>query len=321
MIAVNTAAGPVDAANLGRTLMHEHVFIVTPEIRDEYGDWDEDEQVNSAVQKLRELRDRGIDTLVDLTAIGLGRYVPRIARVAKESGMQIVVASGIYTLFEFPRYFSRKLAFEGENYVEEFFVNEIQNGIGISGVKPGVLKCATGHKGLTRDVEAILRMTARAHRRTGVPISTHTDAMTKQGLAQQKVFREEGVDLSRVVIGHSGDTTDLEYLEELLTQGSYLGMDRFGLDLLCSFEDRVNTVAELCKRGHVERLVLSHDAGCTFDYLPDDIHQRKGYTNWHYNHIVDDVLPALLQAGVSEAEITCMLVENPRRIFETSTPY
>ena len=283
----------METAKLGRTLMHEHVFVLTPDIRDEYGGWDEEEQVNGAVQRLRELRDRGINTIVDLTVVGLGRYVPRVARVAEESGMHIVVATGIYTLLEFPRYFSRKLAFDGENYVEDFFVSEIQNGIGGSGVKAGILKCATGHRGLTRDVEAILRMTARAHRRTGAPISTHTDAMTQQGLAQQRVFREEGVDLSRVVIGHSGDTTDLKYLEELLAEGSYLGMDRFGLDLLCSFEDRVNTVAELCRRGHVDRLVLSHDAGCVFDYLPDDIHMRSGYKNWHYNHIADDVLPAL----------------------------
>ena len=135
-------------------------------------------------------------------------------------------------------------------------------------MKAGILKCATDHPGVTPAVEEVLRAVARAHRATGVPISTHTEPATRRGLEQQKVFESEGVDLSRVVIGHSGDTADLEYLEELLARGSYLGMDRFGLYGILSFEERVRTVVELCERGHVERLVLSHDAACYNDWLP-----------------------------------------------------
>ncbi len=95
----------------------------------------------------------------------------------------------------------------------------------------------------------MLRAVAQAHRQTGVPISTHTHARSRRGLEQQRIFREEGVDLSRVVIGHSGDTTEIDYLEELIANGSYLGMDRFGIDTILSFEDRVDTVARLCERG------------------------------------------------------------------------
>ena len=102
-----------------------------------------------------------------------------------------------------------------------------------------------------------------------MPISTHTHARKQVGLDQQRIFAEEGVDLSRVVIGHSGDTTDLDYLEELIADGSYLGMDRFGIDSILSFEDRVNTVAEMCRRGHADKMVLSHDAACFNHWLPE----------------------------------------------------
>ena len=132
------------------------------------------------------------------------------------------------------------------------------------------------------------------------------------------MFESEGVDLSRVVIGHSGDTADLEYLEELLERGSYLGMDRFGLYGILSFEERVRTIVELCERGHVERMVLSHDAACYNDWLPQG---GGAFGPWHYCHISQDVLPALRDAGLGDTEINTMLVDNPRRLFDVQGAY
>ena len=123
----------------------------------------------------------------------------------------------------------------------EMFVRDITEGIAGTGVKAAILKCATDEPGLTPGVERVLRAVAVAHRATGVPISTHTHARTRRGLEQQRVFAEEGVDLGRVIIGHSGDTTDLDYLKELIAAGSYIGMDRFGLDNILGFEHRVDT--------------------------------------------------------------------------------
>lgn len=128
------------------------------------------------------------------------------------------------------------------------------------------------------------------------------------------------MDLSRVIIGHSGDTTDLDYLEELLAAGSYLGMDRFGLDMFCSFEDRVDTVAKMCARGHADRMVLAHDASCYIDWLPEAALPFV-LPNWHYLHIHNEVLPALRQRGVTEEQITTMLVDNPREIFSRQGGY
>jgi hypothetical protein len=165
-----------------------------------------------------------------------------------------------------------------------------------------------------------LRAVAQAHRHTGVPISTHTHAASRRGLDQQKIFAEEGVDLTRVVIGHSGDTTDLDYLEELTANGSYICMDRFGIDALLSIEDRVKTVARMCERGHADKMVLSHDASCYWEALPEHMLPTI-LPNWHYLHVHDDVIPALKSHGVTEEQRHTMLVDNLRKIFSLKGGY
>ena len=126
--------------------------------------------------------------------------------------------------------------------------------------------------------------------------------------------------MSRVVIGHCGDTTDIEYLEELIAAGSYIGMDRFGIDTILSFEDRVSTVAKLCARGHAGKMVLSHDAACFMHWLPEKLVPAM-LPRWNYLHIHNDVIPALKAAGVTEEQLDTMLVENPRKIFEVTGGY
>jgi phosphotriesterase-related protein len=210
--------------------------------------------------------------------------------------------------------------FGGPETMTEMFVRDIEVGIADTGVKAAILKCATDAPGVTTGVERVLRAVAQAHRQTGVPISTHTDAGTRRGLEQQRILADEGVDLTRVVIGHCGDSTDIDYLEELIANGSYIGMDRFGIDLLLPFEDRVNTVATMCERGHAGKMVLSHDAHCFIDSLPESM-LAEATPNWHYLHIHNDVLPALKQRGVTDDQIDTMLVQNPRRIFETRGGY
>jgi phosphotriesterase-related protein len=322
---VSTARGPVDPAQLGVTLMHEHIFVLSTEIMLNYPEaWgDEEQRIADAVTRMNELASHGIRTVVDLTVVGLGRYIPRIQRVAEKTPINIIVATGIYTYNDIPFYFHFRgpgTPFEGPELMIDMFVRDIQQGIAGTNVKAGILKCATDSPGMTKGVERVLRAVAQAHRQTGVPISTHTHARSKRGLEQQQVFREEGVDLSRVVIGHSGDTTDLDYLEELIAAGSYLGMDRFGIDTILPFEDRVNTVARLCERGHADKMVLSQDAACFNDWLPErDL--PAALPNWHYLHIHNDVIPALKKQGVTEDQVHTMLVDNPRKIFENQNGY
>jgi phosphotriesterase-related protein len=321
---VNTASGAISSTELGVTLMHEHVFIMTTEIMENYPEgWgDGAKREADAIGRLNELKSRGVDTIVDLTVIGLGRYIPRIARIAAATELNIVVATGLYTFNDIPMYFHYRGpggALGGPEIMTDMFVRDIEHGIADTGVKAAILKCATDKPGVTPGVERVLRAVAQAHRQTGVPISTHTHAATRRGLEQQRIFAEEGVDLSRVVIGHSGDTTDLDYLEELIGNGSYIGMDRFGVDVYLPFEDRVNTVARMCERGHADKMVLSHDAACFMDWVPDEL--LPALPNWHYLHIHNDVIPALKDRGVTDEQLTTMLVDNPRKIFENQGAY
>lgn len=322
---VSTVQGLVDSSQLGVTLMHEHIFVLSAEIMTNYPEaWgDEEQRIADAVNRLNELSARGIQSVVDLTVVGLGRYIPRIQRVAAKTPVNIIVATGIYTYNDIPFFFHYRgpgTVFEGPEPMVEMFVRDIQKGIADTGVRAGILKCATDSPGVTKGVERVLRAVAQAHRQTGVPISTHTHARSKRGLEQQRVFCEEGVDLSRVVIGHSGDTTDLDYLEELIANGSYLGMDRFGIDTILSFEERVATVAKLCERGHANKMVLSQDAACFNDWLPErDL--PAVLPNWHYLHIHNDVIPALKKQGVTDEQIHTMMVDNPRTIFERQNAY
>ena len=322
---VETVRGTISTDELGVTLMHEHVFVLSPEIIANYPEgWgDEQAREDAAVEKLNALKAAGVDTIVDPTVIGLGRYIPRIQRVAARTDLRIVAATGVYTYGDVPMYFhftGPGTTLGGPEPMVDMFVRDITEGIAGTGVKAGILKCATDEKGMTPDVERVLRAVAQAHRATGVPITTHTHAHSRRGLEQQRIFAEEGVDLTRVIIGHSGDTTDLDYLEEMIAAGSYLGMDRFGLDNILGFSDRVDTVARMCERGHAGKMVLAHDASCYIDWLPEAA-LPVVLPNWHYLHIHNDVLPALRQRGVSERQIATMLVDNPRAIFSHGGAY
>jgi phosphotriesterase-related protein len=321
---VNTVRGPVDAGALGVTLMHEHVFVRSPEVVENWPTgWDETARVAQAVERLQELHEAGIGTIVDLTVVGLGRNIELVQKVAEQIDLHIVCATGLYTYNDLPHYFdyrTKEFRPEGVDILDEYFLHDIEDGIAGSGVRPGILKCATDEQGLTPGVERVLRAVARVHRQTGLPISTHTHARSKRGLDQQRVFTEEGVDLARVVIGHSGDSTDLSYLEELLRAGSTLGMDRFGVDAYCPTETRVDTIARLCEAGWTERLVLSHDAGCHMDWFDDDF-LRAAQPNWNFLHISRDVLPIMRSRGITEDQIRSMMVDAPRRILDHAPGY
>jgi phosphotriesterase-related protein len=303
--------------------MHEHLFILDADVWLNYpGEWEsEEKQINDAVARLNDLKSRGVDSIVDLTVVGLGRFIPRIAKVAQRTRLNIIFATGIYTYRDAPFFFRLRVPAPGTvDIMTEMFVGDIEKGVGDTGLRAGILKCATDEYGVTRDVERILRAVAQAHRQTGVPISTHTFAPGKVGLDQQQIFREEGVDLSRVVIGHCGDTTDVDYLEQLIGAGSYIGMDRFGLDTILPFDQRVNTVAQMCRRGHARSMVLSHDTNCFLHWVPREL-VTASLPRWHYRHIHDDVIPALKQKGVTDQQIHTMLVENPRNYFEKQGAY
>ncbi len=320
---VETVRGPVEAAELGTTLMHEHVFVLTPDLLANYGHeyWDEELRVADAVDKLTRLRALGVRTIVDPTVVGLGRYIPRVVRVNAEVDINIVAATGLYTFDELPRQLQSRgpgSLLGGEEPMTGMFVRDIREGIAGTGVKAAFLKGVVEEKGLTPDQERIHRAIAATHRETGVPITVHTNSEHETGRLALDLYEAEGVDLTQVVVGHAGDSNDLDYLRSLADRGATLGCDRFGLDRYNTTERRVATVAALCAEGYADRIALSHDASCYIDFYAGEAAQqalRAAAPNWHYEHISRDVLPALREAGVTDDQITTMMVDNPRRYF------
>src|SRR4051794_17032725 len=204
--------------------MHEHVFVLNTDIQQNYPEeWgSEDDRVSEAVEKLTKLAAVGVRTIVDPTVIGLGRYIPRIQRIAEQVDLNIIVATGCYTYDDVPFFFHHRgpalnaaLGTEVPDPMVDLFVGDIEQGIAGTGVRAGLLKCAIDRQGMTHGVERVMRAVAKAHRRTGVPITVHTHPTSQQGLDAQRVLTEEGVDPRRVVLGHSGDSTDADHLAEL----------------------------------------------------------------------------------------------------------
>lgn len=325
MPSIPTVTGDVDVNDLGVTLMHEHIFVLTPTLHDAFPGfmgWNEETAIANAKERLIGLKAGGIDTIVDLTAPGLGRNVRRVAKVVEGTGLQVVVCTGFYTYADLPFPFKYngpgKLVDDPkDDLLVSLFVKDIEVGIEDTGIKAGVLKCCTDEPGVTEDIDRILRAVARTHLRTDVPIATHTHPGTRRGLDQQRVFGEEGVDLGRVIIGHCNDTTDLDYLEELIHNGSFIGFDRCGLDLAAELDAQLDTLATLCERGYADRIVLSHDRHCTSDWFPEEA-VVKLEPQWNFNYVQEELLPGLYERGVNKAQVDQMMVDNPRTFFAQS---
>jgi phosphotriesterase-related protein len=319
---VETVRGPVDLSALGRVLIHEHIFLMDMEYTTNYrADFFQDETISKAAARLNALKAAGYDTIIDLTVLGLGRHVPSLAKVAAQTDLNIIVSTGIYTFDKLPGPFSfygPGLLCDAPEPMVAHFVKDIVEGMGGTGIKAGELKCAIDTPGLTPGVERAMRSVAKAHVITGAPITVHTDPHTESGLIVQRVLAEEGVNLQDVIIGHSGDTSDIDYLMKLADKGSILGMDRFGIHFSITTAQRVKTIVEMIKRGYVDRLALSHDCACWSDFFPTVAEYNRAMPDHHYLHIHQQIIPALLEAGVTQNQIDTMFITNPRRHFEAA---
>jgi phosphotriesterase-related protein len=295
--------------------MHEHIFVMQPEALQNYGTvfgpryWDEEERVTDAIAKLTRLREGGIQTIVDPTVLGLGRYIPRIQRLNESVDLNIVVATGVYAFLEMPNFFG----YRSPEAVANVFVREIREGVDDTGVKAAFLKCAVEHHGIVGDVPRILESIALASNETGAPIMVHTNSTAKTGLPTLEALTGHGVDPKRIVIAHVGDSNDLEYIRAIASSGAALGLDRFGIDHFNPLANRIETLTALVSEGYTDQIHLGHDAACFFDFMVGD--PAFADENPDYLLISNQVLPALLENGVTQEQIDQMLVGNPARFF------
>jgi phosphotriesterase-related protein len=319
MSVVQTARGPVDAADLGFTLMHEHLFLKSPSLHDQWPHLEDlDARADDVARSVREAGVVGVRTIVDCTAPNMARDVPRLLRIASQVNVNIIFATGLHPHFPVPYPLVYRAPREelDPDRIAGLFIRDLAVGYGDTGIKAGIIKVGTDPE-MDRANKTVLRAAARAQLATGAPITTHTRAQAKAGLMQQDVFESEGVDLGRVVIGHCGDSTDLAYLTALCERGSFIGMDRFGLDappwFRLSIEQRIDVVVEMCRRGYARHMVLSHDSMCWCDFVTEEDKARL-MPKSRLTTVSEEVVPVLLDR-VGPKAVELMTVTNPRRVF------
>jgi len=309
---VESVNGPIDLEELGRTLIHEH-FRVTdeatrfqfPHMYDEQAEWD------AALSDANAVKDHGITTVVEPSAMFLQRDARFSKRVADESGLQVILATGVYTYDHLPQVLLNR----NEDQLAEIFVHDIENGIQGTDIKAAFIKCAADEPGVTPNIEKIHRAAGRASKQTGRPIIAHSHPKSGTGLEQMRVFEEEGIDPAKIQIAHTGDTDDLDYIERLLDTGCWIGMDRYGLDIFLPTEQRQKTVLALLEKGHANRMFLSQDWCSTLDYFTPEIEEQLVPTaapNWSMTFLFEQVIPELKERGMTDEQLDQMMVENPK---------
>jgi len=315
MPTVQAVQGPVEAAELGVVLIHEHLRFRDEAVAVQWpGRYDEDAELEAALVAVGEAKARGVQTIVDPTAMFGGRDVRFMARVAEQTGVRVIACTGIYSYDYLPHYFENR----DVDVIAEHFVADLREGVQGSDIKAAFLKCAADAAGVTERVEKVHRAVARASVQTGAPIMAHSMPAVATGPRQVEIFEQEGVDLSRVQIAHCGDTEDVGYIEGLIDKGVYVGLDRYGLDRFLPIEKRNATTAELLRRGHAERLLISQDYCATIDWFPPEAAQvfegQGAIRNWSMTLVFDEVVPVLREQSVMDDDtFRTIFVENPRR--------
>ncbi|MBI3954229.1 MAG: phosphotriesterase-related protein [Chloroflexi bacterium] len=313
---ISSVLGPIPTERLGYTLMHEHLQVG-------WAGWDLDgtwkgagrgERLESCTKALAELAALGVKTFVDPCPMELGRDPEFMAEVSSRSGVNIVCSTGLYKEdLGLPSYFRQRSVEE----IAALYIKELTEGIGSTGIKAGLIKCATGVGAITPNEEKALRAAARASAATGAPIITHTDNGSL-GDKQLDLFLAEGAQPARIAIGHSDGTADLKYHAGILERGAYVSFDRIGLEFFMPDRIRRAVIAGLIGAGYGRQLFMSQDHACCWlgRTAPRPPEVDKLMANRRFTYIVQEFIPQLLAAGVSQASIQTIMVENPRRYFE-----
>lgn len=310
MSKINTVLGTMDTKKMGFTLAHEHLMTGYHGIMNECPGFMVGKPFERIITRLKEAKEGGIDTIVDMTTNDLGRDVNLMAEASRLTGVNIVAISGWW--LDVPRFLDEV----SPDQMAKTFVKEIEEGIAGTGIKSGLLKSASDIEGITPRQEIALRGVARAHLKTGVPIAIHSYHPGQVAKQQLRILKQEGVDLRRVKVDHSNDTTDVEYLLWILDQGCYLGLDRYP-GRMVSPKARTKTMKALIDAGFADRLCPSHD--CSLAYvLPDKetVKERESINPHRYLYLKKVVFPWLKEMGVSDSVISKLCINGPRNFFE-----
>jgi phosphotriesterase-related protein len=313
MPTAETVNGPIDTDELGLTLIHEHFRATDEGVRAQFPHlYDEDAEWEAALADANAVKAHGVRTVVEPGALFLHRDAAFSKRVADAAGINVILATGIYTYDHLPQ----PLLNRDEDGLAAIFLHEIEHGIQDTGIKPALIKCAADEPGMTPNVEKVHRAAARASKQSGLPIMAHSRPANGTGLEQMKIFADEGVDPGKVQVAHTGDTDDLDYIERLLETGCWIGMDRYGLDVFLPTDRRNATVLALLERGYADRMFISQDYCSTIDWFPAEVAdylRQNEVPDWSMTFLFEKVIPQLKEGGMTDEQLDLMMVENPRR--------
>lgn len=319
-MSINTVLGRCEARDLGFTLIHEHLTAGFPGWELDNAGFDRKREMAKVVEKLKEIKGLGVQSFVDPCPMELGRDPEFAAEAAEKAGMRVIIATGLYNdALGIPQHF-RMLDVDS---IAEVYMRELTEGIGKTGIKPGIIKTATGGiPGITVDTaitaqeEKTLRAAARAHKKTGAPILCHNSELSPFGRETLDIFESEGVDFNRVLIGHACGVGNMRYYFDILNRGAWIGFDRFGIEPIAPDRMRLASLFGLLAVGF-DRIMLSHDAvacwlGRSFPAIEK---MMQASPNNHWAYICRAIIPRLREGGVSEDKIRTMMVDNPRSYF------
>ncbi len=258
-----------------------------------------------AIADVEKVKEYGVKTIFDPTVLGLGRDAEFLKQVSEQTQVNIIMATGIYTYNEIPIHFKN----QSVDYLANLFCEDIEEGVQNTNIKAGFLKCSADEYGITPDIEKVTRAVARASIQTGKPIMTHSKPSTFNGLDQVKLFLEEGVAPSKILIGHTGDSTNMEYIYELLKYGVFIGMDRYGLEKFATTEKRNTVLIQLLEAGFENQMFLSQDYCCNTDWYSNEV-KKKQSPKWALDYLFTNVIPELKKLDVTESKIETMMYKN-----------
>jgi phosphotriesterase-related protein len=254
------------------------------------------------------------------------RKIESLRQIAEETGLNVIASTGS---FKDPH----MTAFAHQASVQQladFFVRELTEEIEGTGLRAGIIKVGSSMCRITPAEEKVIRAAARAHRRTGAPVTTHATVGT-MGREQVQILDDEKADVSRVVIGHSDLNSNPDYHEGIIRRGASVGFDTVGKERFVyvrtetagrdrfEFEQeayfvpdwqRRTTLLELIRRGHAGRIVLSSDISRI-----EAMYSPATLGSWGYSYLLGSFVPTLREAGATENDLQRMLVDNPRRIL------
>ncbi len=298
---IQTINGVIPSKKLGKTFIHEHLKIdLSSHKKDNDTNFDD---IDAVIDEMKVLRKKGIDAIVEVTNRGMGRDIEAMCRIAKKTGINIILSTGFYKEPFLPQYVYEK----EEKELAKLLIDDILIGIDGTDVKAHVIgEVGTSKDSITPMEHKVFKAAAITHLDTGRPISTHTTLGT-MALEQLELLKNYSVELSKVVIGHLDLKCDLDYHMRVADTGCFMAFDTIGKVKYQPDEKRIENIVKLIDRGHVGQIVLSQDI------------TRKSHLNINngigYSYLLDKFLPKLIEAGVSAADIDKMLIDNPRRLL------